>query len=326
MLRGIFFAVTIITVLLTSWIARAATLTTTAAKDGKVLVTLNGEITEGDADALKTIIQTANNGGHLVAIVRLNSPGGSILEGVKLADLVRFGKISTSVIGTSICASACFIVFAAGSEKYVNYSASVGVHGASDESGEETTASGAATITVARIAKVLGVPSSIIGKMVVTPPDQMVWLSPDDLRSMSVTMTGKPAQLPSEPSLTSQLPSQLRPQEKSMASKDAPPPSWEKLLDRAIELSTQQHGGNPDIQRGCQPELKACINALSFKMPDGTDMIMKVTEDMDGRMQKRELCSFNTQGDIRLCLNWDTGGKHRDMQNKNGDWYEIDDH
>src|SRR5262249_51891639 len=74
--------VTTIIVLLTSLIARAATLTTTAAKDGKIIVILNGEITEGDADALKTIIQTANNGGHLVAIIRLDSPGGSILEGV----------------------------------------------------------------------------------------------------------------------------------------------------------------------------------------------------------------------------------------------------
>jgi hypothetical protein len=240
--------------------------------------------------------------------------------------VIRFGKISTSVIGNSECASACFIIFAAGSEKYVNYSASVGVHGASDESGQETTASGAATVTEARIAKELGVPSSIIGKMVVTPPDQMVWLSPDDLRSMGATMTGKPTQLRAEAPLTSELPSQLRPQEKSMASKDAPPPSWDKLLDRAIELSTQQHGGKPDIQRVCQPELKACINALSFKTSDGTDMIMKATEDMNGRMQKRELCSFNAQGDIRLCFNWDTGEKHRDMKKYNGDWYQIDDH
>jgi hypothetical protein len=45
---------------------------------------------------------------------------------------------------------------------------------------------------------------------------------------------------------------------------------------------------------------------------------------MNGKMQKRELCEFNKQGDIRLCLNWDTGEKHRGMQNQNGDWYVID--
>jgi hypothetical protein len=72
------------------------------------------------------------------------SPGGKILEGVRLADLIRFGKIATTVPGSSQCASACFIAFAAGSNKYASYTASVGVHGVSDESGEETTEAGAA--------------------------------------------------------------------------------------------------------------------------------------------------------------------------------------
>jgi hypothetical protein len=50
-------------------------------------------------------------------------------------------------------------------------------------------------------------------------------------------------------------------------------------------------------------------------------MIMKVTEDMTGTMLRREFCSFNTFGDIRLCVDWDRGNSHRDMKNKNGDWY-----
>jgi hypothetical protein len=30
--------------------------------------------------------------------------------------------------------------------------------------------------------------------MVVTPPQQMIWLSPNDLRAMGTTITGKPDQ------------------------------------------------------------------------------------------------------------------------------------
>lgn len=321
MRRGI-FALTITSILTVASVASAATFATAVTKDGKVIVTLTGEITEGDADAFKAVIQTANNGGHLVAIIRLNSPGGGILEGVKLADMIRFGKIATSVIDNSKCASACFIAFAAGSEKYANYTASVGVHGASDEAGQETMQSSAATVTVARIIKELGVPPSIIGKMVITPPEQMVWLTPDDLRSMGATMTGKPSQVSTLPS-SSDLSSQLRPQEKSTAKESTPPPTWDKLLDRAIELSEQQNGGQPDIKRICQPEYKECINGLSFKAKDGTDMIMKVTEDMDGKMLRREICSFNTHGDIRTCVNWETGETQRDMKDKNGDWYKV---
>ena len=319
------FTLTITTILLAYSVASAATLTTATSKDGKVTVTLTGEITEGDSDTLKTVIRKANDSGRLVVLVRLNSPGGRILEGVKLADTIRYGKIATSVIGTSQCASACFIAFAAGSEKHASYTASVGVHGASDESGQETVESGAATVTIARIAKELGVPPGIIGKMVVTPPEQMVWLTPDDLRSMGTTMTGKPAQVPTKPPPTSQLSPQLRPQERSIASKATPPPTWEKLLDNAIELSTQQNGGRPDINRVCQPEFKECINGLSFTANDGTLMIMKVTEDTQGKMLRRELCSFNKYHDVRSCVDWDTGKTHQDMKNKNGEWYAVDD-
>jgi hypothetical protein len=41
---------------------------------------------------------------------------------------------------------------------------------------------------MAQIAKEFGVPHGIIGKMVVTPPDQMVWLDAADLKSMNVDL------------------------------------------------------------------------------------------------------------------------------------------
>ena len=170
------------------------------------------------------------------------------------------------------------------------------MHGASDESGQETEGSSAATVSMARIAKELGVPAGIIGKMVVTPPEQMVWLTPDELRSMGVTMTGKPSQLPSAPAVASQLPPEIKPSSRSTASEGKPLPTWAKLLDNALELSKQQHDGKADFARVCQPELKICINGLSFITNDGTKMILKVTEDMNGKMLRREVCNFNDYG------------------------------
>jgi hypothetical protein len=314
--------------------ASAATFSTSPTKDDDVIVTLSGEIAEGDAHDLKALIQRENDDGQTVAIIRLNSPGGSILESVKLADIIRDAKIATSVIGTAKCASACFIVFAAGSKKFVSSTALVGVHGASDESGQETVESGAATVSMARIAKDLGVPPSIIGKMVVTPPDEIVWLSPDDLRSMGTTIIGnsdqltagrQPAgQLSAGPSSDSPMSAQFPHPDKSTTAQPSAP-SWESLLDRAIELSKKQHDGTPDFERVCQPELKECINGLSFTAPDGTAMIMKVTENMDGKAIRREVCSFNKFGDVRTCVDWDTGKQHRDVKDKDGNWYDVDD-
>jgi hypothetical protein len=70
-----------------------------ATKDGRTIILLSGEIVEGEADTLKASIKTANDVGKLVSGVRLNSPGGNLVEGLKLADAVRFAKVATNVAG-----------------------------------------------------------------------------------------------------------------------------------------------------------------------------------------------------------------------------------
>src|SRR3981189_1786563 len=117
--------------------ASAATFKSVATKDGGTIILLSGEIVEGDADTLKASIKTANDAGKLVSGVRLNSPGGNLLEGLKLADAARFAKVATNVAGNATCASACFLIYAAGATKFANYTAQVGVHAASDKQGEQ---------------------------------------------------------------------------------------------------------------------------------------------------------------------------------------------
>jgi len=175
--------------------ATAAGLKSIATKENKTIISLLGDIIEGDGESLRQAIQSANATGKLVSAVRLSSAGGVLIEAIKIVEIIRYAKVATSIPNGATCASACFVIFAAGSEKFASYTANVGVHGASGENGRETAGSGAATVTMARIVKEMGVPASIIGKMVVTPPEQMVWLTPDELRSMGATMTGKPAQV-----------------------------------------------------------------------------------------------------------------------------------
>src|ERR1700728_4209192 len=120
---GIFaFAITVM--LSANSAAPAATFSTAPADGGNVLVTLRGEITEGDSEKLNAIVQAAEDNGRGGALIRVASPGGGIREAAKLADTIRAEKIQTAVIGTAKCASACFIAFAAGSEKFANYTAS----------------------------------------------------------------------------------------------------------------------------------------------------------------------------------------------------------
>lgn len=313
----------------------AADLKASATKDGRITVAITGEITPGDTSAFTAIVKQANDAGKFVANIRLNSEGGNLLEGVKLADAIRFGKMSTNVGRNATCASACFLMFAAGATKFATYGAQIGIHGASDESGRETLSSNAATISMAKIAKELGVPAAIIGRMVVTPPSDMVWLSPQELQSMGVTMMGKPAQTaldsPPSPGMESgqqarQPPQQSRPSEpldlvpRSSTAKL----SWEGFVDKVVTLSAQQNGGNARSGRTCQPEIKICINAVLFKM-DGVDAMIKVTRDINDKILRKEFCTFNPSGDIRLCLDWDTQRTHRDMQDSRGNWTKVAD-
>ena len=164
-------------------IANAAEIKSFNLKDDSVEISISGNIVPGDIDALRASIKAANDAGKLVTSLRLNSEGGNLLEAVRVADWVKSSKISTKVGQSATCASACFLIFAAGETKYANISARIGVHRAS----EKGVVSRAATTSMADVAKELDVPWSIIRRMINAPPDEVEWLSLTDLRLMNVS-------------------------------------------------------------------------------------------------------------------------------------------
>ena len=170
---------------LSASVAAAAEIKSFNLKDGSVEISISGNIAPGDIDALRASIKAANDAGKLVTSLRLNSDGGSLLEAVRMADWVKSAKISTNVGQGATCASACFLIFAAGETKYANNSARIGVHGAS----EKGVVSRAGTTSMADVAKALDVPWSIIRRMINTPPGEVEWLSLADLRLMGTKVS-----------------------------------------------------------------------------------------------------------------------------------------
>ena len=298
----------------------AAVFNSSVSNEGKIVISLDGQISPGDTDQFRELVKNANIQSRLVSGIRLNSLGGNLAEGAALAAAIRFAKIATVVANGKVCASACFLAFAGGNEKYVSYSAQVGIHSASDLNGTETVSSGSATVEMARFAKELGVPDVILGKMVVTHANQITWLTPNELRAMGTTLTGKPSQvLVGEPNSNQSPQNSALPQNQSVSVNQAGT-SWTQILDTAISTSTTQNNGNPRFSRVCQPELKSCVTGIFFKGQNKEETVLKTTENIDGTILKREICIFNTFMDIRTCRNWDTGSTSREMKSADGVW------
>jgi hypothetical protein len=154
---------------------------------GQVALLMQGEIEPGDADRLRALRLPA---GQRITLVVLNSPGGAVLAGRDMARFLRAKGVPVLVPRSGVCASACFLLFAAGREKLAQPGARIGVHSASVTGGRESIGTLGVTTLMAREAAAYGVPPAITGRMVTTQPGDMAWLSEDELRLMGVRIVG----------------------------------------------------------------------------------------------------------------------------------------
>jgi hypothetical protein len=158
-----------------------------AVSSTEVVVDGRGPIVPGDNDRLLQALATVPSTGRTLLALALDSPGGDVAEAKDMVNVIRERQLPVVIPRNSQCASACFLLFAASQRRFAATDALVGVHSASQE-GAETKTSLAVTTLMARDAAELGVPASIIGKMVETTPGRVAWLEPADLALMRVTV------------------------------------------------------------------------------------------------------------------------------------------
>ena len=65
------------------------------------------------------------------------------------------------------------------------------------------------------------------------------------------------------------------------------------------------------------------MTLLSYFLKDGRQGLAVVIQDMRGKTMRREVCEFNNANDVRSCVDWDSGAKHRDVKNTKGDWVQL---
>jgi hypothetical protein len=219
------------------------------------------------------------------------------------------------------------LAFSAGEPKFAGSAARIGVHKASDKGGAETKASGAATVLMARFARELGVPSSIIARMIATPPQQIAWLEPRDLHAMGVKTVDDVEQATRVATAPQEVIASQEPAAASAAARVPPKQamsgsSWNEFIDKVVALSAEQNRGSPILTRTCKEDSKECIMAVAYLLTDGRQGFASAIQDANGKITQREVCESNASNDVRDCVDWDTGAKFRDFKNTKGDWVQ----
>lgn len=178
---------------------------------------LSGQIRPGDADRLELFLREQADlpclsDGHcpFSGVLALNSPGGSLDEALRLAEVVRRYQLITYIADGAVCASACAFVFLAGYTDYEDFyhlrrfahpGARLGLHRPSVDLGEAAYSGE----TVARIIEVIDdvkakavrqfvtarMPLRLLEQMYATPPDEMYFLSPAELTQVAHVLGGE---------------------------------------------------------------------------------------------------------------------------------------
>jgi hypothetical protein len=131
---------------------------------------------------LKSILQNGS-----VVGLEIRSGGGSLEDGFEIARVVRDKGLV--VYASKECDSVCAFIFFAAKERYIGRGCKIGVHSVSNQRGKEDADTARSTVKMSRLLAGLGVPHSIIGKIVATPPAKITFLNNRELAGLNVRRT-----------------------------------------------------------------------------------------------------------------------------------------
>ena len=179
------------------------------------IIFADGEIQDGDAKKLEHLIRNSDLNPLSDYVVRLNSPGGSLLEGIQIGTVIRAATLQTFISRGDICASACALAFLGGTKRYatgtgigrrMEFGAILGFHGF--RNGTDVVSFENKTFTKSRIATALileyasemkGVDLGWLAQAQNVPPEKLRHAkSPADIAALSITLEGMPQAVPKD--------------------------------------------------------------------------------------------------------------------------------
>jgi hypothetical protein len=169
--------------------ARAADITAATGPAGQTIA-LSGLIQPGDDAKLASALAAAR---HPVGLT-LSSLGGNVQAALAIGAIVRRDGLRTAVAPRSICASACGLVWLAGTTRVLGEDAHVGLHAAYLRHNGVNVETGAANALIGAYLGRLGFDDRAIVYLTSAPPDEMTWILPADRQRYGIAFdTASPA-------------------------------------------------------------------------------------------------------------------------------------
>jgi hypothetical protein len=150
---------------------------------GKI-VQVSGEITTGDDLRLIAALDNAPPN----SLVFLTSPGGLIAPAMAMGRTIRKSGANTIVQG--VCASACGLIWLAGTKRFTYSDGQIGFHAA--YSGENATVTGTGNALIGAYVAELGFGENVIRYVTEKPPEGMQWLNDREANLLGIDVVTLP--------------------------------------------------------------------------------------------------------------------------------------
>lgn len=147
--------------------------------DDSAFITIVGEIKSGDDEKFRKIAAEYSD-----AIVLLDSEGGMIGPAMDIGRTIKLRGYGTAIYKTGSCASACALIWVAGSKRIVFEGGQVGFHASYLDTDGTKLETGVGNALVGHYLSQLGFGEKTVVFATLAPPEKILWLN-DKTASMS---------------------------------------------------------------------------------------------------------------------------------------------
>lgn len=161
--------------------ADAATITHEKLDATTEIIGIDGDIASGDLEQFRKISLR-----YPKAVVVLNSRGGLIQPAIEIGKIIRITGYATVVYDNGVCASACALIWMAGSKRLLSSSGHIGFHASYRDDNGKAVESGVANALVGNYLTLLGASAKTIVFATTAPPERVLWLTAANKESAGI--------------------------------------------------------------------------------------------------------------------------------------------